>query len=108
DGLAFEMPECDPAPRARALGDLFPPTRDTLTVLLAIPDRKPGGQNCSTGDDTFPTARYVATMCPVHDENTGSNERPVNLGRKNLRLLFDTEPADGMSTLPIARVMRDA
>ena len=107
DGLAFEIPECDPAPPARAIGDLFPPTRDTVTVLLAIPDRKPGGQNCSTGDEAFPSARFVSTVTSVHDENTGSNERPVNLGRKNLRLLLDTESADGMTTLPIARVMRD-
>jgi type VI secretion system protein ImpJ len=52
-------------------------------------------------------ARYVISNCAVHDENTGADERQVSLGRKNLRLLLDTEPADGLTTLPIARVMRD-
>jgi type VI secretion system protein ImpJ len=43
----------------------------------------------------------------LHDENTGGDERPVRLGRKNLRLLFDTEPAADLLTLPVARVVRD-
>ncbi len=43
----------------------------------------------------------------LHDENTGADERPVSLGRKNLRLLVDTEPAGDLLTLPIARVVRD-
>ncbi len=107
DGLPFEMPECDELPPARALADLFPPTRDTVTVLLAIPDRKPGGQNCAINGDAFTSARYVATTRAIHDENTGSNERPVSLGRKNLSLLLDTESSEGMGALPIARVMRD-
>lgn len=107
DGLAFAMPECDPLPPARAIADLFPPTRDGLTILLAVPDRKPGGRNCATSADESGSVRYVATPCDVHDENTGVDERKVNLGRKNLRLLLDTEPADGLTTLPIARVVRD-
>ncbi len=44
---------------------------------------------------------------PIYDENTGADRRSVSLGRKNLRLLLDTESADGLTTLPIARVMRD-
>ena len=36
DGLVFEMPECDPLPEARNIAELFPPTRDHLTVLLAV------------------------------------------------------------------------
>ena len=43
----------------------------------------------------------------LHDENTGADERPVRLGRKNLRLLMDTEPVADLLTLPIARVVRD-
>jgi type VI secretion system protein ImpJ len=107
DGLAFEMPECDPLPPTRAIADLFPATRDRVTVLLAIPDRKPQGRNCATAPDEAASARYVAITSAIYDENTGVDERPVSLGRKNLRLLLDTEPADGLTTLPIARIMRD-
>src|ERR1700675_433564 len=40
DGLAFHMPDCDALPAARNIADLFPPTRDALTVLLAIAPRQ--------------------------------------------------------------------
>lgn len=105
DGLPFNMPESDALPEARAVADLFPPTRDGITVMLAIPPRKPNGYNCSL-DDHESEARYVAEARVLYDENSGADERPVRLGRKNLRLILDTEPAGDLLTLPIARVIR--
>jgi type VI secretion system protein ImpJ len=107
DGLAFSIPESDPLPPARAIAGLFPPARDSVTVLLAIPDRKPGGRNCAISGEDAGSARYVADNVAVTDENTGADERLVHFGRKNLRLLLDIESTDGMTTLPLARVMRD-
>jgi len=52
-------------------------------------------------------ARYLAETRLLHDETTGRDEKPVRLGRKNIRVLLDTEPAEELLTLPIARVMRD-
>ncbi len=46
-------------------------------------------------------------MHAFHDENTGRDEKPVRLGRKNFKLLLDTEPAEGLLTMPVARIMRD-
>jgi type VI secretion system protein ImpJ len=110
DGLPFNMPESDVLPEPRAVGELFPPTRDGVTVLLAIPPRKPDGFNCQV-DDSAPAAardpRFVAETRVMHDQNSGADERPVRLGRKNLRLLLDTEPAGDLLTLPVARVVRD-
>jgi type VI secretion system protein ImpJ len=106
DGLPFNMPESDALPDARAVADLFPPTRDFITVMLAIPPRKANGYNCAIDDDGA-EARYLAETRVLHDENSGADERPVRLGRKNLRLLFDTEPPGDQLTLPIARVVRD-
>jgi type VI secretion system protein ImpJ len=110
DGLPFNMPESDALPAPRAIGDLFPPTRDGIVVMLAIPPRKPNGFNCyvaeGNGNGT-PEARYVAEAKVTHDENTGSDERAVHIGRKNVRLLLDTELAADLLTLPIARVVRD-
>lgn len=107
DGLPFNMPESESLPQPRAVADLFPPTRDGVVVMLAIPPRKPDGLNCSLGDGPANAARYLAESRVLHDENTGSDERPVRLGRKNLRLLFDTEPAGDLVVLPVARVVRD-
>ena len=107
DGLPFNMPECDELPPARNISDVFPPTRDTLTVMLAIPPRRPEGVNCLLTDPNGTDARYVAEPRVFHDENTGTDERTVRLGRKNTRLLVDTEVTGDMASLPLARIMRD-
>jgi type VI secretion system protein ImpJ len=43
----------------------------------------------------------------MRDETNGLDEREVELGRKNLSLLTESEITRDMSTLPIARVLRD-
>jgi type VI secretion system protein ImpJ len=43
----------------------------------------------------------------ICDENTGHDEKPVPLGQKNLRLVFDTESLEDLEALPIARIRRD-
>lgn len=107
DGLPFEMPQCDPLPPAREIGDLFPPSRSFITVSLAIPARVADGQNCAVEFEGNTNARYVGAMHAIPDENTGRDEKSICLGRKNFRLLFDSESAEGMETLPIGRVIRD-
>lgn len=107
DGLAFDMPEGDCLPPPRNIAELFPPARDTAAVLLAIAPRKPGGINCAAEEQDAPDARYLAEVRNCHDEITGADERPVRLGRKNIRLLLDTEPHEDFLTVPVARIMRD-
>jgi type VI secretion system protein ImpJ len=105
DGLAFHIPECDSAPPPRAIGEAFPPTREAVTILLAIPARDPRKANVSLSNGL--DARFVAETRPIEDETTGGDERQVRLARKNVRLLLDSEPREGFETLPLARVVRD-
>ena len=118
DGMAFQMPECDPLPAARPIADLIPPTRDRVTLSLAIPNHKPTGVNLElNGDGPGPaglnqsglnqSTRFIAEERKVYDENTGQDEKLVRFARKNIRIILDTEPSDGLITLPLARVMRD-
>lgn len=108
DGLPFHMPESDPLPEPRGVADAFPPNRDTLTVQLAIPPHKADGLNCVLPESSDGhLARYVAEERMLHDETTGRDEKPVQLGRKNIQLRFETEPSDDLMTLAIARVTRD-
>ena len=108
DGMAFQMPECDPLPPARPIADLIPPTRDRVTLSLAVPAYKPTGVNVAlNGDELTYGARFIAEERKVYDENTGQDEKPVRFGRKNMRIILDTEPSDGLTTLPLARVLRD-
>ena len=41
DGLPFHMPAADPAPPERNISELFPPTRESVIVSLAIAPDKP-------------------------------------------------------------------
>jgi type VI secretion system protein ImpJ len=108
DGLPFNIPECDPLPSTRSIADLFPPTRENLTVLLTIPPRRLGAANCSlTDQEKNGRTRYIAEVRTLPDENTGLDEKPLKLGRKNLQILLDTEDAGDLQTLPIARIQRD-
>ena len=107
DGLPFDIPECDPRPDAHNIVEKFLPTTDSLTVALAIPRWVQGHQNCDL--DPYPTGnvRYLSTTEMVHDENTGLEPKPVQIGRKNIRLVVLPADDPNLLTLPIARVMRD-
>jgi type VI secretion system protein ImpJ len=109
DGLAFHMPDADPLPPPRQIAELFPPTRDKLTVMLSVPPRRHEGKNCVpvTEAASAPDTRYWAETRILHDETTGRDEKPVQLGRKNIRLILDTEVAGEEIALPVTRIMRD-
>lgn len=108
DGLPFHMPDSDPIPAPRAIADLFPPNREFLTILLTVPERRQNGLNCVPAESANGNAtRFVAENRMLHDETTGIDEKPVRLGRKNIALVVDTEPLDGLQSIPIARVTRD-
>lgn len=108
DGLAFEMPDSDPLPPARNIAELFPPTRERVTVMLAVPPHRPDGLNCLPAEQqNGEPVRYLAEARLLPDENTGRDAKSVRLGRKNIRLMTDTESTQDWVTLPLARVMRD-
>jgi type VI secretion system protein ImpJ len=107
DGLPFDIPECDPRPDPRNIVEQFLPTTDSLTVALAIPRWREGQQNCDLDSFTAGSARYLSTTEMVHDENTGLEPKPVQMGRKNIRLIVLPAKDENALTLPIARVMRD-
>ena len=109
DGLAFHMPEGDPLPEPRNIVDLFPPVRDSIVLSLAVAPRRPEGSNTmlvDSGPANGPI-RFRAQSELLYDETTGRDEKPVDLGRKNITLRLDTEPAEDFVQLPIARIARD-
>lgn len=105
DGLLFDVPASDPGPAARSIADAFDPDQEFLDVSLAVPRmRVPGVNVSSNGRDS--DARYRAEYAMVRDENTGQAEKPVQVARKNLRILFEGESQEGNSALRLARVQR--
>ena len=106
DGTPFHMPQSDAVPAVRPIADLFPPTRDTLTVFLGIRERKTGGRNCAIGGDPG-DSRYFAELRTFNDETSGGDSRPVPIRRKNVRILLESELTDNTVALPLARLRRD-
>ena len=108
DGLAFHMPDADRLPASRLIAEIFPPTLESTIVYLAVPTHREQGPNClldaQTEEDHI---RFAAETRSLNDDNTGRDDRSVQVARKNIRFLLDFEDREGMVCLPIARVMRD-
>jgi len=81
------------------------PDRGVVDAFLAIPEYRPGGHNVSTTQADRDT-RYQAEVLMRRDENTGLAEKPIQVARKNFRILLEGESLEGSLTLPLARVTR--
>lgn len=105
DGLLFEVPASDPAPPPIQLSDAFEPDQEAIDIYLAIPHHRERGLNVTIGDLHADT-RYRAEFVMLRDENSGLTEKPVQLARKNFRLLVGDQAARGVSALRCAVVRR--
>jgi len=108
DGLAFQMPDADALPPVLNINELFSPTRESLLVFLAVPERRPDGPNCALDSEPAQIeVRFRAEMRTLPDDNTGRDEKQIEIGRKNIRFALETQDNQGLVTLPVARVLRD-
>jgi type VI secretion system protein ImpJ len=107
DGLPFAMDECDPLPPPRTLDDLFSPATNRLLMNLAVPAYRPAQRNTAAADGNSDQLRFTAVERKFVDENNGIDEKQISFGRKNIRVLAETELAEGMTLLPLARIRRD-
>ena len=103
DGLLFEIPGPDQPPPSKALADFFDPGVKDLDIYLTVPDYKQKGLNVA-GLGRVAGSRYLAEITTVRDDNTGISEKPVQIARKNLRLLAANETREGSSALRIANI----
>jgi type VI secretion system protein ImpJ len=106
DGLPFSLPEGG-APATLSVRGLPSSAPGGHLVLLAIPAERPGHANLMQD----PVAgreggRYRAERVLVRDVATGRDPQPIEVARTNFQLVLDTSPADGLVTLPLARVQR--
>ena len=105
DGLLFDIPDADPPPPSKALADFFDPGATSLDIYLTIPDYRQRGLNVAIAQRDG-GSRFLAEVTAFRDENTGVGEKPVQIARKNLRLLAENENREGCSVLRIANVER--
>lgn len=104
DGLLFDIPDADPPPPSKALAEFFEPNAKSLDVYLAIPDYRQRGLNVSSAQGSG--TRFLSEVSSFRDENTGASEKPIQIARKNLKLLAEAESREGCSVLRIANVER--
>jgi type VI secretion system protein ImpJ len=106
DGLVFDIPNSDLAPLPKPLAAYFDPTRTTIDVHLAVPAWRYGNVNVATTANSDADTRYLAEVSLLRDENASQIERPVQIARKNFRLLVDSEAREGTPAIKVARVTR--
>jgi type VI secretion system protein ImpJ len=105
DGLVFDVGDADAAPPPLQLAEHWRPDQTELLVQLAIPEHRPGTVSVSAaGADG--DSRFVAEVVLRRDETTGMAEKPIQVARKNLRLVAEGESLEGRSAMPVARVRR--
>jgi len=105
DGLVFDVGEADPAPSPLPLAEHWQPDQTSMLVYLAIPEQTTGRMNVAPRAGERDT-RYVAEVVLQRDENTGLAEKPIQVARKNLRLVAEGESLEGTVSLPLARIRR--
>jgi type VI secretion system protein ImpJ len=105
DGLLFDIPGADAAPAPKPLEGCFEADQKTLDVYLAIPHFRDRGVNVSLAKSKADT-RYLSEVSMLRDENSGLAERPVQIARKNFRILVEGESQQHASVLRIARIER--
>lgn len=106
DGLAFELPNSDPPPPIRNLLEVFPSTDAVLPIYLAVPARKDNGFDCDLGA-TPDGSRFSRMQRILRDETNGIDEREIDLGQKNIRLVTEAELTPELLSIPIAHILRD-
>jgi type VI secretion system protein ImpJ len=107
DGLLFDIPGADAAPSPKILEGLWEPDQETLDIYLAIAEYREGGHNVGAAQRDR-TTRYQAEILLRRDENTGLAEKPIQIARKNFRLLAQGETLEGSALLRVARLRRSA
>ena len=105
DGLAFDLPGADTPPAPREFTTLFSPVADHLTMYLAVPANLSDTQSTSLNNGGG--VRYLGIDQPMPDQNTGRDEKPITIGRKNLMLLAEAELSDQYVSMPLVRITRD-
>jgi type VI secretion system protein ImpJ len=104
DGLPFDCPGSDPNPEPLVLLNRFPTSKAQEVVCLAVPRRTETGSDFAKGANG--SARFRPVGQTVRDETNGTDERMVEVGQKNLRLLLEPEVEPSDAVLPLVRVQR--
>ena len=108
DGLVFDLGDSDALPATRNVSELLEAGSEGTTVHLAILSYDPSHANCVIdGEPSAGGRRYRAEAVSLYDETTGTDPRTIQVGRRNLEILDESELQEGHVSLPLARLRSD-
>jgi type VI secretion system protein ImpJ len=108
-GTVFSVPDADESIPARVFKDILNPSLQTLDVFLALPSQNPTARNLSVESrDPAQSTRYRMDSIRVVDQNTGDNEREINVAKKNLNLLFTGDSVGNYDHIQIAKLKQES
>ena len=107
DGYIFDIPDEDPVPPAKDFREIFSATENKMPVHLIIPVEQERGQNYRRRDESDERkTRYQAKNISVPDENSGSDEREIQVARGDIQLHFGKDSPPGWSGLKLTEIVR--
>lgn len=110
DGLAFDIPGSDNAPEAKPIAAWFEPVGGVapphLDLYLAVPAYRTGGANMSR-PQVQQDGRFLVETVLVNDENSGQAQKPIQVARKNFRILTEFEVGEGVTSIRLARIHKN-
>lgn len=107
DGLAVDIPAADRTPRPQSIPEAFGAADEQLPAFLVVPATRRDGGNCVLQHaPPGPDARFRAETVRVVDENTGADERAVEVAHANVQVHLGAEPQGPYVTLPLAEIRR--
>ncbi len=107
-GTIFSASESDGLCPSRVLTDALDPSVQSVDVYLALPAKRASFRNLSSGEADDTSARYSKESIRIIDENTGENEREVDVVRNNLKILLGGESLGEYDHLRIARLKQES
>lgn len=109
DGFAFDLTRGESLPAPRAFAAAFPLADERLGVYLALPLEREGSAAVTLPDAPLArVGRFRAASLTLADQNTGGEERSIDVALPYFQLLFGTEARSEFSCLPLAELVRTA
>lgn len=108
DGTAFDMPKHESVPPARPFEEHFTHDQQSLDVYFALPMAEENRANVGDTADSRNPVRYVNRVVSVSDEAFGRQQKDIEVGDFNFKILFEDESRDNFTSMPIARLIRSS
>lgn len=109
DGFVVDIPKTHTPPPMRDIKEKFDITDEQITAFLALPSEQENQQNCEIVESKkrVSSLRFVSETITVRDDNSGHDDRQLEIASPNFAVLFSNENREGYTILPIVEIKRD-